>query len=626
MAETKLHPGIPVTYEFENFIPPEEDGVIFEEPARQWQTTAPDVASMFDDEKTRGILDKDRREAFVRAGQASTSRRTMSDVAGASSGAEGNLDSATGGSPDEAGASSGKTFNPSDDWYTAEPEVVYTMRDEDKEKREAFLKSQPDPNLGRPKVSTGRPVGQKNLSRRTMSDVAGASSDPQRNLDYATGGSPAAAPAPVWWNGKSINTTVFCQEYLKTHELRCINGTFFTPDGYCPAQNIRAEVYDMIKHYVCSYPAQTAGNIVENLKIEARADELLVDEDLINFANGTLNISDSSWTEEKLFCRNRLPVVYTGDDAKVPENWMRFVNELLEPYDVDTLQEYMGYCLISSTAAQKMLLIIGNGGEGKSRIGVVMKEILGDNMNNGSIPKLETNSFAKADLEHKLLMVDDDMRIEQLPTTNSLKAVITAEGLMDLEKKGQQSYQGLMYCRLMAFSNGYLKSANDDSYGFFRRQLILMTKPRPKDRIDDPFLSKKLRAERDQIAMWALRGLYRLRKNNFHFTVSDKSKTAIMSAMDEANNVVSFLRSKGSFTFDPEGEITSREFYNIYKCWCDDNAVEATDKKRVISYLRSHCHEYGLTYAQVHCGYKYVRGFRGMKPGMATPINPVMSA
>ena len=194
-----------------------------------------------------------------------------------------------------------------------------------------------------------------------MSDVAQTSSGAERNLDSATGGSPA--PAPVWWNGKSINTTVFCQEYLKTRELRCINGTFFTPDGYCPAQNIRAEVYDMIKHHVCSYPAQTAGNIVENLKIEARADELLVDEDLINFANGTLNISDSSWTEEKLFCRNRLPVVYTGDDAKVPENWMRFVNELLEPYDVDTLQEYMGYCMISSTAAQKMLLIIGNGGE-----------------------------------------------------------------------------------------------------------------------------------------------------------------------------------------------------------------------------------------------------------------------
>ena len=147
MAETRLHPGIPVTSEFDGYEPPEEDGVIFEEPVRQWQTTAPDVASMFDDEKQGGILDKDRREAFVRAGQNSTSRCAVSD---------------------EAQTSSGKTFNPPDDWYTAEPEVVYTMRDEDKEKREAFLKSQPDPNLGRPKVSTGRPVGQKNLSRRIM--------------------------------------------------------------------------------------------------------------------------------------------------------------------------------------------------------------------------------------------------------------------------------------------------------------------------------------------------------------------------------------------------------------------------------------------------------------------------
>lgn len=553
MAENKLHPGIPVTYEFEDFIPPEEDGVIFEEPAKKWQTTAPDVASMFDDEKPRSILDdKDRREAFVRAGQASTFRRTMSDEVQTSSGAGTNNDYATGGSP------------------------------------------------GRPKVSTGRPAGKKK--------------------------EPLPPDTPRWWNGKSIDTTTFCQEYLKTRDIRCINGSFFTPDGYCQAEEIKAEVYGMIKNYVRSYPAQTAGNIVENLKIEAKSKDLLVDENLIHFANGTYNASTRLKTDEKLFCRNRLPVDYTGVTTKAPEQWIRFVNELLEPEDVKTLQEYMGYCLIPSTRAQKMLILIGNGGEGKSRIGVVMRAILGDNMNYGSIPKLETNSFARADLEHKLLMVDDDMRMENLPTTNNLKALITAEEPMDLEKKGVQSYQGLMYCRLMAFSNGFLKSANDDSYGFFRRQLILMTKPRPKGRDDDPFLSDKLRAEKEQIAVWALDGLYRLMKQDFHFTVSDRSKAAMMSAMDEANNVVSFLRSKGSFTFDPEGEITSREFYNIYKCWCDDNAIEPVSKRQVIGYLRAHCHEYGMTYGNVRYQYKLVRGFRGMRPGMATPINPVQSA
>ena len=556
MAE--LRKDIPVTYEFEDYIPPEEDGVIFEPQ---------------DD-----------------------SRMVMAE------------------------RSSGEPFNPPDSWYTAEPDVAYTLGVEDKEKREAFLKSMPDPNLGRPKVSTGRPAVKKNLSRRTMSDEAGTSSGAETNNDYARGAQ------PPWWDGKKLDTTAFCREYLKSHDIRCINGAFFTPDGYCQTEDIKAEIYGLIKDYVRSFPAQTAGNIVENLKIEAKSKELLVDENLIHFANGTYNALDCLKTEEKVFCRNRLPVNYAGVTAKAPENWVRFVNELLEPEDVKTLQEFMGYCMIPSTRAQKMLLIIGNGGEGKSRIGVVMRDILGDNMNNGSIPKLETNSFARADLEHKLLMVDDDMRMENLPTTNNLKALITAEGPMDLEKKGVQSYQGLMYCRLMAFSNGFLRSANDDSYGFFRRQLILMTKPRPKDRKDDPFLSDKLRAEKERIAVWALDGLYRLREQNFRFTISDRSKAAIMSAMDEANNVVSFLRSKGSFTFDPEGEITSKEFYNIYKCWCDDNAVEASDKKRVIGYLRAHCHEYGMFYTNVRYQYKVVRGFKGMRPGMATPINPVQSA
>ena len=41
--------------------------------------------------------------------------------------------------------------------------------------------------------------------------------------------------------------------------------------------------------------------------------------------------------------------------------------------DILTLQEYLGYCLIPSTKGQKMLIITGKGGEGKSRIGLVMR-------------------------------------------------------------------------------------------------------------------------------------------------------------------------------------------------------------------------------------------------------------
>ena len=66
------------------------------------------------------------------------------------------------------------------------------------------------------------------------------------------------------------------------------------------------------------------------------------------------------------------------------------------------MQEYMGYCMIPTTKAQKMLMLIGKGGEGKSRIGLVMRSLLGINMNTTSIQKVEKNDFARADLEDRL--------------------------------------------------------------------------------------------------------------------------------------------------------------------------------------------------------------------------------
>ena len=40
------------------------------------------------------------------------------------------------------------------------------------------------------------------------------------------------------------------------------------------------------------------------------------------------------------------------------------------------MQEYLGYCLIPTNRGQVMMLLNGNGGEGKSRIGVVMQKLL----------------------------------------------------------------------------------------------------------------------------------------------------------------------------------------------------------------------------------------------------------
>ena len=226
-----------------------------------------------------------------------------------------------------------------------------------------------------------------------------------------------------------------------------------------------------------------------------------------------------------IYCLNRLKVGYVPEAPK-PDRWLQFLYELLYPEDIAALQEYIGYCLIPTTKAQKMLLVVGKGGEGKSRIGLVLRSIFGSAMYNGSLQKIETDRFARANLEMILLLVDDDMKMEALPKTNVIKSFVTMEDRVDIERKSQQSVQGTIYSRFICFGNGGLQALYDKSNGFYRRQLILTTKDKPADRVDDPFLVEKLRSEVEGIFLWALEGLQRLIANHYVYCIIKVPKVA----------------------------------------------------------------------------------------------------
>lgn len=200
---------------------------------------------------------------------------------------------------------------------------------------------------------------------------------------------------------------------------------------------------------------------------------------------------------------------------------------------------------------------------------------------------MERSPFARADLEHELLMVDDDMKMEALKSTHYLKSLITAEMPMDLERKGEQNYQGQMYVRFLAFSNGDLESLYDHSDGFYRRQLILSVKKKPPDRADDPFLADKLCGEIEGIFLWCLEGLRRLQANSFRFTESTQTKANREDARQEADNVLLFLRSEGYIHLKADSTITSANLYAIYTMWCSDNAYKPLAARTVSMTLKS---------------------------------------
>ena len=380
---------------------------------------------------------------------------------------------------------------------------------------------------------------------------------------------------PDWFDGKTINEARFCEDFLQTHRIVFASGAFFTPDGRVTDDlPLRGEIYDALKSWAISNIAKKITNILEVLKMEAQAADLPPQPDRIHLSNGTLLLDGSFTPGRPEIVRNRLPVRY-NPDAPEPTMWLQFLNGLLYQEDIPTLQEFIGYCLIPSNKGQRMMVIKGSGGEGKSQIGVVLSRIFGTNMKDGSIGKISENRFARADLEHVLLCVDDDMRMEALRQTNYVKSIVTAQGKMDLERKGKQSYQGWMFARLLAFSNGDLQALYDRSNGFYRRQLVLTTRERPKDRIDDPDLAEKMKAEAEGIFLWAFAGLQRLVKNNFRFTESERARESRETAKRENNNIEDFLQSEGYILRKADCSISSKELYEIYRMWCEENSFPA---------------------------------------------------
>ena len=391
---------------------------------------------------------------------------------------------------------------------------------------------------------------------------------------------------PMWFDGKSINEALFCEDFLRTRQILFANGAFFTPDGRVTDDlPLRGEIFEELKYCAVNNIHRKISNIIEIMKLAAHVEDFPPEQDRIHLVNGTL-LLDGTFTEGKPdVVRNRLPVAYRKD-APAPTIWLEFLNGLLYPEDIPTLQEFIGYCLIPSNKGQRMMVIKGNGGEGKSQIGAVLSAIFGTNMKDGSI-------------------------------------IVTAQGKMDLERKGKQSYQGWMFARLLAFSNGDLQALYDRSDGFYRRQLVLTTKEKPAGRMDDPDLAQKMKAEVEGIFLWAFEGLQRLASNNFKFTESERTKANRESVKRDNNNIFDFMESEGYIRLKADASISSKELYEIYRMWCEENSLPPLKSRSFSDSVVANLSRYNLAHTNkiTNSAGRRVWGFMGIEAVARPNIN-----
>ena len=122
---------------------------------------------------------------------------------------------------------------------------------------------------------------------------------------------------PAWIKKGFFNESLFCDDFLSTHQLLYVNGAFFTPEGrVTDTMNLRCEIFDMLRDHIGANIAKRVSNVVDVLKLAAQVEDFPPVTDRIALANGTLYLDGTFQEGKPEIVRNRLPVKYDPKAAQ----------------------------------------------------------------------------------------------------------------------------------------------------------------------------------------------------------------------------------------------------------------------------------------------------------------------
>lgn len=273
---------------------------------------------------------------------------------------------------------------------------------------------------------------------------------------------------PFWMTGKKVSEKKFCDWFTQKHPLIFYGGNFFDENGIVDDTVLRKMITKEIEDWVEKDLAMQVDKIVRAMRLLTVVTEIDKDINKVHLHNGDYIVGTGDFVQRTEITPNRLTINYNPYAPK-PEKFLEYMSALFDETDIPTVQEFLGYCLIPTSMCQYMLLLIGEGGEGKSVLGQILMKMFGNSATKTKVSTLVSNRFALANLENKLIMLDDDMQMAALRETDLIKEIITNEGKMLMENKNCPFHEGDVYARIIAFSNGVLDALFDKSEAFRRR-------------------------------------------------------------------------------------------------------------------------------------------------------------
>ena len=268
-----------------------------------------------------------------------------------------------------------------------------------------------------------------------------------------------------------------------------------------------------------------------------------------------------------------IPVKYSPE-AQCPKI-MKFLNDIVEPEDVELLLDFMAYCLWRDYKYNNWLLCVGEGQNGKSILLNLIHKFLGKhNTSSESLDRLLNEKFAIASLYQKLANIDADVSGDILIKNTGIIKKLTGNDESPGEFKYKNPFKFPNFAKLIASLNRIPETV-DMTDAFFRRPIVINFTQQFFAEKDDPHILEKLCTEEEFSGLLneLLRRLPRIIEKGIRPTTNEAMKETY-DKFQLGRNPVEFFKDKALTVIDAAGEkVTKVSMYDTYLNFCSAKKI-----------------------------------------------------
>lgn len=245
----------------------------------------------------------------------------------------------------------------------------------------------------------------------------------------------------------------------------------YRPDGAAHVKRLVKGLLE-VDHRTKNWSTHLSTEVVEYIRVDAPTLWERPPLGTINVRNGLLDVETRVLRPHSPDWLSTVQLPVTYDSAAGCTTWDCFVSEVF-PSDAKSLAfEIIAHLMRPDTSIQKAVLLLGEGGNGKSTYLMAARAFLGkENVGSLSLHKLESDRFAVARLLGKLANISADLPSAHLVGTSVFKAITGGDAIVG-EFKYSDSFEFVPFARLVFSANHAPRSA-DASAAFFDRWIVV---------------------------------------------------------------------------------------------------------------------------------------------------------